>query len=60
MEKRITYSTAPPLGDVRAMGAGDTLWIHANAEQRKDWARFADAIACAVSRGCEVRRRWGM
>ncbi|QPB09792.1 hypothetical protein CPT_Shady_031 [Streptomyces phage Shady] len=60
MERRITYANAPALGDVRNMGEGDTLWLHANVNQRADWSRYADAIACAVSRGAEVRRRWGL
>lgn len=60
MERKITVSHAPALGDLRAMGTGDTVWIHANAETRKDWARYADALAAAVTRGAEVRRRWGI
>ncbi|MQS39594.1 hypothetical protein FFZ77_29635 [Streptomyces katsurahamanus] len=60
MDRRITYAHAPALGDVRAMSTGDTVWVHANADQRRDWARYVDAIATAVSRGAEVRRRWGL
>lgn len=60
MEKRITYRDAPALGDVRQMGKGDTLWLHANVEQREDWGRYADAIAAAVGHGAEIRRRWGL
>jgi hypothetical protein len=60
MERRITYASAPALGDVRNLGAGDVIWLHRNVEARKDWARYADAIGVAVTRGAEVRRRWGL
>lgn len=60
MERRITYASAPAVGDVRTMGNGDVIWLHVNVETRKDWPRFADAIAQAVTRGAEVRRRWGL
>jgi hypothetical protein len=60
MECRITCAHAPAIGGVRTMGQGDTIWLHANVEARKDWSRYADAIAQAVTRGAEVRRRWGL
>jgi len=60
LERRITVQSAPALGDIRAMGEGDTIWLHANVETRKDWGRYADAIQVAVTRGAEVRRRWGL
>ena len=60
VERRIRYEGAPALGEIRAMGQGDVIWVHANAESRADWPRYVDAIAAAVSRGAEVRRRWGM
>jgi hypothetical protein len=55
---KITYENAPALGDLRALSEGDTVWLTANARQRKDWPRYADALAVAVTRGAEVRRRW--
>lgn len=55
-QRRITNANAPPMGDIRAMGAGDTLWIGPDATQRKDWARYVDAIGVAITRGAEVRR----
>jgi len=60
VQRRITYSDAPALGDVRTMGEGDVIWLHANVETRKDWSRYVDAIGAAISRGAEVRRRWGL
>lgn len=58
MDRRMTCANAPAIGDIRIMGRGDTIWLHANVEQRKDWGRYADAIAQALARGAEVRRRW--
>lgn len=55
MDKKITADVAPGLGDVRAMGEGDTLWLFPGAEKRKDWARYTDAIGGAVSRGADAR-----
>lgn len=55
MFRVITPGTAHALGDVRALGAGDTVLVHDGAHKRKDWPRYVDAIAAAVSRGAEVR-----
>jgi hypothetical protein len=55
MDRKITAATAPALGDVRAMGAGDVVWIVHGAHARKDWSRYADAIGGAASRGADVR-----
>lgn len=55
MDSKITESVAPALGDVRAMGEGDTLWLFQGAEKRKDWSRYTDAIGGAVSRGADAR-----
>jgi hypothetical protein len=51
----MSATAAPAMGDIRAMGEGDALWLSADARQRKDWGRYTDAIAQAVSRGAEVR-----
>lgn len=58
MQRRLTAINGPPLGDIRTMGRGDTLWLDAEVEKRKDWGHYADAITAAVSRGAEIRRRW--
>lgn len=55
MPAMIDKGMATALGDVRVLGAGDTVWITPEAVQRKDWARYLDAIASAVSRGADVR-----
>lgn len=51
----ISLSSAPALGDVRSLGADDTVILSSDARQRSDWSRYLDAIAQAVSRGAEVR-----
>lgn len=51
----ISKGRAPALGDIRSLGAGDTVWAQSDARERKDWPRYVDAIAAAVSRGADVR-----
>ncbi|MFJ9646713.1 hypothetical protein [Streptomyces sp. NPDC101206] len=55
MEHVITAHAAPALGDVRALGHGHVIRIGADAPQRQDWPRYADAIAHAVRRGADSR-----
>lgn len=55
MIRSVSGSSAPALGDVRAMGEGDTVALGEGAVQRRDWPRYAEAILVAVSRGAEVR-----
>jgi hypothetical protein len=52
---RISFENAPPMGDVRTVGEGVTLWLTPGVTKRKDWGRYQDALAQAVSRGAEVR-----
>lgn len=46
---------ARALGDLRAAKPGDVIILAANAPERKDWPRYADAIGSAVIRGADVR-----
>lgn len=55
MDKQISDTNAPAMGDIRLMGAGDTLWLISSAKARKDWPRYTDAIGAAVTRGADVR-----
>jgi len=55
MVRSVSASSAPALGDVRAMGEGDTVVLGDGAVQRRDWPRYAEAIMAAVSKGAEVR-----
>jgi hypothetical protein len=43
------------MGDVRAMGAGDTIWLTPEAPFRDDWARYTDALMVALTRGADIR-----
>lgn len=45
---------APPLGDVRTLNAGDTVYLKPGANSRKDWGRYADALTNAITRGASV------
>lgn len=54
----ITDRLAPAQGDLRLVGKGDVISIHASAEKRQDWAGYIAAITSAVWRGAEVRRKW--
>jgi hypothetical protein len=58
MQRRISLANAPALGDVRRMAAGDVIHVKADAHTRKDWPRYADAIATAVTRGASVHREF--
>ncbi|QPB09570.1 hypothetical protein CPT_Sycamore_030 [Streptomyces phage Sycamore] len=55
MERRMTPDAAPALGDIRAMGTGDTVWLSPGVDGRNDWGRYLDALSSAVTRGAEVR-----
>lgn len=50
----ITAESAPAIGDVRAADVAHVVFVHADAPQRKDWARYADALTVAIARGAEV------
>lgn len=50
----ISEEQTPALGDIRLLGAGDVVLLARNARDRNDWARILDAVAAAVSRGCDV------
>jgi hypothetical protein len=51
----VSVRSAPALGDIRAMGKGDTVWLTEGVESRKDWGRYLDALSSAITRGVEVR-----
>ncbi|MFJ9408596.1 hypothetical protein [Streptomyces sp. NPDC101393] len=50
----IRQDAAPALGDVRALGEGDHIYVFKDAKQRKDWTRYAVAIGHAVCNGASV------
>jgi hypothetical protein len=51
----IAPDTAPAIGDVRALGTGDTILLRDGWSLRKDSGRYAGAIADAVSHGADAR-----
>jgi hypothetical protein len=51
----ITYTGSPALGDIRAMGRGDTVYLTEATPDREDWGRILDALSAAISRGASVR-----
>lgn len=50
----IDKAHCPAMGDIRALGKGDMLFIYAEARERADWSRVSDAVRQAMSRGCGV------
>jgi hypothetical protein len=50
----IRLESAPALGDLRALGAGDHIYVFQNARQRKDWGYYTAAIGHAVGNGASV------
>jgi hypothetical protein len=54
-DRVLSRDSAPAMGDVRAMGKGQTLWILPDALGRPDWARYGDCIAAAAMRGADIR-----
>lgn len=52
---RLTLRAVPALGDVRRAAHGDVLWLVPGVTQRRDWSRYAEALAQAITRGAEVR-----
>lgn len=54
----IAPSSAPALGDIRAAGAGDVVFVHPSAPERADWVRYWDAAGVALLRGARVVLLW--
>lgn len=55
MDRVVRSGSALGPGDVRAMGAGDVLWLDPELRKWAEWPRYTDAIRHAVGRGAEVR-----
>lgn len=58
MEWIISAENAPALGDIRRLGAGNTVWIRPDAPKRGDWGRYLDGLAMAIGNGADVRWIW--
>jgi hypothetical protein len=51
----ISAGNFPAAGDVRECGEGAVFVIEKAVREDRDWPRFADAVAHAMSRGADVR-----
>ncbi|MGW6949020.1 hypothetical protein ACWGHD_19100 [Streptomyces xanthophaeus] len=58
----IESAGAPAIGDVRACGPDDCIYIRPDATTRKDWPKYWDAIGVALVRGAfvHIMNREGM
>lgn len=50
----IDSANAPALGDVRAAGEGDLIYIRPDATTRKDFPKYWEAVGTALARGALV------
>ncbi|MFD9813969.1 hypothetical protein [Streptomyces sp. NPDC059080] len=50
----ISRTTAPPLGDIRALNGGEVR-LYPTAREREDWPRYLDALASALAHGVSVK-----
>lgn len=51
----VSAKAAPALGDIRALGPGDVVWLRDGVQGRPDWGRYLDALGFAIARGADVR-----
>ena len=51
----LTPDRLPALGDVRACGTGERIYVSRTMREHGQWSRYVDAIASAVSRGASIR-----
>jgi hypothetical protein len=50
----IDAAMAPALGDIRAAGVGDLIYIRPDATSRKDFPKYWEAVGTALVRGALV------
>jgi len=50
----IESANAPALGDVRAAGDGDCIYIRPDATTRADFPKYWEAVGAAFARGAQV------
>ncbi|MDX2575931.1 hypothetical protein PV332_10605 [Streptomyces scabiei] len=50
----IDAANAPALGDVRAAGEGDLIYVRPDATSRKDFPKYWEAVGTAFVRGALV------
>ncbi|MFJ9207485.1 hypothetical protein [Streptomyces sp. NPDC102264] len=52
----ISAESAPPIGDIRELSAGDELFLMPGWKERPDWIRYLAAAAHAMARGCVIHQ----
>lgn len=50
----ITEAMAPALGDIRAAGPGDWIYLHRDAVKRSDFPKVWESIGVALVRGARL------
>lgn len=50
----IDDASAPALGDIRAAGDGDLIYIRPGATARRDFPKYWEAAGVALARGAQV------
>jgi hypothetical protein len=50
----IESAMAPALGDIRAAGTGDVIYIRPDATSRRDFPKYWEAVGAAFVRGAQV------
>lgn len=56
MKLAVTEHQAPALGEIRALGRGDELYLMTGWKSRKDWIRILAAAAHAMARGAQIHQ----
>ncbi|MFE9381754.1 hypothetical protein ACFYMO_00735 [Streptomyces sp. NPDC007025] len=54
MIRTISESHLPALGDIRALGLGDVVYVDAGVHHNDYWGRYVEALAAAISKGASV------
>ncbi|MEU7039813.1 hypothetical protein AB0A77_01990 [Streptomyces varsoviensis] len=54
LEHVIDSARAPALGDIRAAGPGEIVYVLRSATTRKDWPKYWEAVGVALKRGAFV------
>ncbi|MFD7069838.1 hypothetical protein ACFV97_21705 [Streptomyces sp. NPDC059913] len=52
----ISAESAPPIGAIRELSAGDDLFLMPGWKNRPDWIRYLAAAAHAMARGCVIHQ----
>lgn len=50
----VSPETLPPLGDLRALGQGSTVYVSRSMQGHPLWSRYVEAITGALSKGADI------